>query len=46
MWYSYPDAILNKASRVEKFHPSGRQTLWSGRLGLIMEIVCSRSATV
>jgi hypothetical protein len=43
---SRQDAILDKASRAEDVQASGRQTPWSGRSGLNMEIVCSRSATV
>jgi hypothetical protein len=46
MWYSRPDAILNKASHAEEVQPSGRQTPWFGRSDLIMEIACSRSAIV
>jgi hypothetical protein len=45
-WLFCPDAILDKASRAEDVQLSGRQTPWSGRLGLNMEITCSRSATV
>jgi hypothetical protein len=43
---SRPDAILDKASHAEEVQPSRRQTPWSGHSELIMEIVCSRSATV
>jgi hypothetical protein len=43
---SHPDAILNKSSRVEEVQPSGRQTPWSERSDLIMEIAYSRSAIV
>jgi len=45
-WLFRPDTILDKASRAEEVQPSGSQTPWSGRSGLNMEIVCSRSATV
>jgi hypothetical protein len=45
MWYSHPDAIVDKESNVEEVQPSKRQTQWSGRSDLIMEIACSRSAT-
>jgi hypothetical protein len=44
--YNRPDAVLNKASRVEEVQPSRRKTQWSGRSDLIMEIACSGSATV
>jgi hypothetical protein len=46
MWCSRPDAILYKASHAEEVQPSGRQTPWSRRLDLVMEIACSKSATV
>jgi len=41
-----PDAILDKARRGEEMQPSGRQgnTVWTPIL--IMEIKCSKSATV
>jgi hypothetical protein len=45
-WLFRPDAILDKASRTEDVQPSERQTPWSGRSSLNMEIVCSRSTTV
>jgi hypothetical protein len=45
-WLFCPDIILDKASRAEEVQPSEGQTPWSGRSGLNMEIVCSRSATV
>jgi hypothetical protein len=45
MWYSCPDAILDKASHVEEVQLSGRQNLWSGRSNLIMEIA-NESTTV
>jgi len=35
---SRPQAILDKASRVEKVQPSGSQTPWSGHSDLIMEM--------
>jgi hypothetical protein len=41
-----PDAILDKASRVEDVQPSRRQSPLSERLDLVMKIACSRSATV
>jgi hypothetical protein len=46
MWCSRPDAILDKASHVEEVQSSGCQTPRSGHSDLIMEIACSRSATV
>jgi hypothetical protein len=42
---SRPNAILDKASRAYKVQPSGRQSPWSGRASLNMEIVCRRSPT-
>jgi hypothetical protein len=45
-WLFCPNAILDKVSRVEDVQPSGRQSTLSERLGLNMEIACSRSATV
>jgi hypothetical protein len=38
--------FFNKASHAEEVQPSGRQTSWSGRLDVIMEITCNESATV
>jgi hypothetical protein len=46
MWYSRLDVILDKASRAEVVQLSKRQTPWSRRSGLNMEIACSRSAIV
>jgi hypothetical protein len=42
---SRPDAILDKASHAYKVQPSKRQSPWSGRASLNMEIVCRRSST-
>jgi hypothetical protein len=43
---SHPNAIFDKASRTEEIQPSEKQTPWSRRSSLNMEIACSRSATV
>jgi hypothetical protein len=40
------DTSLDKASRAEEVQSSRRQSLWSGRSSLNMEIACSKSATV
>jgi hypothetical protein len=40
-WLFRLDAILEKASRAEDVQLFGRQTSWSGRSGLNMEIACS-----
>jgi len=45
-WLFSPDAIFDKASRVEDVQRSGRQTPWSRRSGLNIKIACSWSATV
>jgi hypothetical protein len=39
------DRLIREESSVQ-VHPSGRQAPWSRRSDLIMEIVCSGSATV
>jgi hypothetical protein len=46
MWLFRLGAILDKARRVEDLQPSGHQSAPFGHSVLIMEIVCSRSATV
>jgi hypothetical protein len=45
-WLFSSDPILDKARCAEDLKPFGRQSTLSGRSILIMEIVCSISATV
>jgi hypothetical protein len=45
-WLFCPDTILDKARSAKDLQPSGHQSSLSRCLVLIMEIACSRSATV
>jgi len=46
MWLFRLDAILDKASCAKDCQSSGRKSTLSERSVLIMEIACSRSATI